>query len=170
MLKDQLTLENKSKQPRRLMTQYTSGRRGPFPLGCQFEKNEIWITFNSFSDRIIAFCIIVLPFFLKVVTLFSLWWETNYTRSPLFLWQLLYNGDTPAFSQVKPGTITTSASWNLVSFFHGTWSETIQTTHKEDRKRGINSSTILWSNILWWRLLWTSLINMHAESTIYQNP
>lgn len=28
-----LTLENKPKQPRRLMTQYTSGNRGPFPLG-----------------------------------------------------------------------------------------------------------------------------------------
>lgn len=28
-----LTLENKPKQPRRLMTQYTSGSRGPFPLG-----------------------------------------------------------------------------------------------------------------------------------------
>lgn len=28
-----LTFENKSKQPKRLMTQYTSGRRGPFPLG-----------------------------------------------------------------------------------------------------------------------------------------
>lgn len=28
-----LTLENKPKQPSRLMTQYTSGSRGPFPLG-----------------------------------------------------------------------------------------------------------------------------------------
>lgn len=28
-----LTLENKSKHPSRLMTQYTSGRRGPLPLG-----------------------------------------------------------------------------------------------------------------------------------------
>lgn len=34
MNKPELTLENRLKQPSRLMTQYTSGRRGPFPLGC----------------------------------------------------------------------------------------------------------------------------------------
>jgi len=33
MNKPELTLENRLKQPSRLMTQYTSGRRGPFPLG-----------------------------------------------------------------------------------------------------------------------------------------
>lgn len=34
MRRTELTVENKSKQPSLLMTQYTSGRRGPFPVGC----------------------------------------------------------------------------------------------------------------------------------------
>lgn len=34
MRQPELTVENKSKQPSLLMTQYTSGRRGPFPVGC----------------------------------------------------------------------------------------------------------------------------------------
>lgn len=38
-----LTLENKPKQPRRLMTQYTSGNRGPFPLG--------WVGMRRRRDR-----------------------------------------------------------------------------------------------------------------------
>lgn len=47
----ELTVENKSKQPSLLMTQYTSGRRGPFPVGWKRERGtklvganwEIWL-------------------------------------------------------------------------------------------------------------------------------
>lgn len=37
-----LTVENKSKQPSLLMTQYTSGRRGPFPVGCKGKEETGW--------------------------------------------------------------------------------------------------------------------------------
>lgn len=38
----ELTVENKSKQPSLLMTQYTSGRRGPFPVGWKREEQN-WL-------------------------------------------------------------------------------------------------------------------------------
>lgn len=38
----ELTVENKSKQPSLLMTQYTSGRRGPFPVGCKRKEETGW--------------------------------------------------------------------------------------------------------------------------------
>lgn len=38
----ELTVENKSKQPSLLMTQYTSGRRGPFPVGCKRKEQTGW--------------------------------------------------------------------------------------------------------------------------------
>lgn len=40
MRQTELTVENKSKQPSLLMTQYTSGRRGPFPVGCWKAANK----------------------------------------------------------------------------------------------------------------------------------
>lgn len=38
----ELTVENKSKQPSLLMTQYTSGSRGPFPFGCERKQQTCW--------------------------------------------------------------------------------------------------------------------------------
>lgn len=42
----ELTVENKSKQPSLLMTQYTSGRRGPFPVGWKREEQN-WLDQSS---------------------------------------------------------------------------------------------------------------------------
>lgn len=50
-----LTVENKSKQPSLLMTQYTSGRRGPFPVGCKRKEETGWTKLIKEVIKLAAF-------------------------------------------------------------------------------------------------------------------